>query len=195
MTAREVDTAAAQMKLIQGQRRWRLLMSAAAAGLAAACFSASHAALGAALVAGSVAALALALLDTTRRRELIAELALNAHAYSVPAVKRYGESLVAPRGRLRIAAALDRVVRNAGAPGTVYLASRVEACRDDIKALATTLRAPGARPEPTSIALCWRLLTRGAESPLYNRRVPAEELRAALRRIHNGVRRAPVAHS
>lgn len=193
MTAREVDTAAARVKLIQSQRRWRLSTSAVAAGLAAACFSASHP-LGFALAAGAVALLALALFDTARRRELIAELALNEQAYSVPAVRRYGESLVAPRRR-RIAAALDRVVRNAGAPGTVYLASRVHACRGEIKALAATLRARGARPDPTSIALCWRLLTRGAESPLYNQRVPAEELRAAVRRIHAGVRRVPAAHS
>lgn len=188
MTAREVDKAAARMKLIQRQRRWRLVLSTSAAGAAAACFPLSHE-FGVALVAGAVALALLALLDTARRRELIAELALNEQAYSVPAVKRYGESLVAPRGKQRIAAALERVVRNAGAPGTVYLASRVYACRDDIKALATALRAPGVRPNPTSIALCWRLLTSGAESPLYNQRVPAEELRAAVRRIHAGVRR------
>jgi hypothetical protein len=44
--------------------------------------------------------------------------------------------------------------------------------------------------EPVSAAGCMRLLTDGAESPLLNPTVSTEDLRAALLRIRDGIRRA-----
>jgi hypothetical protein len=162
-------------------------MSAPAAALAAAAFVLSNA-LAISLICGMACLLLLAFTDTMRRRELIARLALNPGAYSVPEVRRYGHELVVLRGRRRVAAALERVLRNAGAPGSYYIADRVYACRHEIRALAEALRAPETRAEPTSIALCWRLLRSAADSPLYNWRLPADDLRVAVRRIQAGIR-------
>jgi hypothetical protein len=193
MTAREVDKAAKRLELMRTQRRSRLLLSVPAAALAGAAFVVSDA-LAISIAVGAAALLVLALVDTTRRRRLLANLARNEHAYVVPDVKRYGEALVMPRGRHRAAAALERVLKNAGTPGSYYLAGRVNACRHEIRALADALRAPGTRAEPTSLALCWELLRDGADSPLYNWHIPAEDLLVAVRRIRAGVRRAHAAH-
>jgi len=167
-------------------------MSAPAAVLAGAAFVVSTT-IGMSLLCGVVCLTALALHDTFRRRDLISAMALNEHAYTVPEVRRYGNGLVLPGGRRRAAAALERVLRNAGSPGSYYLADRVNACRHEIRALADALRAPEVCAEPTSLAMCWQLLQSGADSPLYNRHLPAEDLQMAVRRIRAGVRRKPPA--
>jgi hypothetical protein len=167
-------------------------MMVPAAALAGIAFVVSNT-LGMSLICGVVVLTALALYDTIRRRDLISVMALNEQAYTVPEVRRYGNGLVVARGRRRAAAALERVLRNAGSPGSYYLADRVNACRHDIRALADALKAPEARAEPTSLAMCWQLLRSGADSPLYNWHLPAEDLQVAVRRIRAGVRRAPAA--
>jgi hypothetical protein len=187
MTAREVDRAASRLEQIRDQRRARLLVAAAAAGLAASALPVSDS-LAIALVCGTAVLLVLAVIDTWRWRDLISNLALNEQAYTVPEVRRYGDDLVAPSARRRAAEALDRVVRNAGSPGSYYLAGRVHACRKEIRELAEALRAPDSRFEPTSLAMCWQLLRSGVDSPLYNWHLPAEDLRMAVRRIQAGVR-------
>jgi hypothetical protein len=167
-------------------------MMVPAAALAGIAFVVSNT-LGMSLICGVVVLTALALYDTIRRRDLISVMALNEQAYTVPEVRRYGNGLVVARGRRRAAAALERVLRNAGSPGSYYLADRVNACRHDIRALADALKAPEARAEPTSLAMCWQLLRSGADSPLYNWHLPAEDLQVAVRRIRAGVRRTPAA--
>jgi hypothetical protein len=194
MTSREVDTAASQLEQIQQQRRARLLLSVPAAGLAAGALVLSNT-LAISLVCGLACLLLLALADTVRRRELLARLALNPNAYSVPEVRRYGTSLVVLSGRRRVAAALERVLANAGTPGSYYLADRVHKCRHEIRELAEALRAPGTRAEPTSVALCWRLLRSAAESPLYNWHLPADDLPVAVRQIRACIRRSPLPES
>ena len=194
MTSRELDDAASRLEQIQQRRRARLLLSAPAAAFAAGALPWSGA-LAIALACGVVCLLALALADTVRRRELIATLALNPGAYSVPEVRRYGAGLVMLRGRQRVAAALERVLTHAGTPGSYYLADRVHKCRHEIRDLAEVLRAPGTRAEPASVALCWRLLRCAADSPLYNWHLPAEDLRVTVRRIRAGIRRSPAAES
>jgi hypothetical protein len=189
MTAREVDRAASQLEHIRQQRRARLLLTGPVVGLAAAAVVVSTA-LAVSLVCGIACLLVLALLDTVRHRELIANLALNRNAYAVPEVRRYGEDLVVLRGRRRVAAALERVLATAGSPGSYYLAGRVHACRHELRALADALRAPETRAEPTSVAMCWRLLRNAAESPLYNWHLPPDDLRMAVRRIQAGIRRS-----
>jgi hypothetical protein len=194
MTSRELDKSASQLEQIQQQRRARLLLSAPTAGLAAGALPLSHA-LAISLLCGVACLLLLALGDTVRRRELIATLALNPSAYSVPEVRRYGAGLVMLRGRRRVAAALERVLTQAGTPGSYYLADRVHKCRHEIRDLAEALRAPGTRAEPTSVALCWRLLRSAADSPLYNWHLPAEDLHVAVRRIRAGIRPSPAPES
>jgi hypothetical protein len=188
MTAREVDRAASRLEQIRGERRARLLVAAAAAGLAASALPVSHA-LAVALVCGVAFLLLLAIVDTARRRDLISQLALNEQAYAVPEVRRYGNGLAVPSGRRRAAEALERVLRDAGSPGSYYLAGRVYACRREIRELAEALRSPEARVEPTSLAMCWQLLRSGVDSPLYNWHLPAEDLRMSVRRIQAGIRK------
>ena len=103
--------------------------------------------------------------------------------------------LVVLRGRRRVAAALERVLANAGAPGSYYLAGRVHRWRHEIRDLAELLRAPDTCAEPTSVALCWQLLRSAAESPLYNWHLPAEDLGIVVRRIRAGIRRSPATES
>jgi hypothetical protein len=188
MTARQVDKAAARLEGLRHQRRSRLGMSAAAAGMAALALIVSNT-LAISVGTGVAALLVLALSDTFRRRELLALLALNPNAYVVPDVKRYGDRLTVPRGRQRLARALERVLSQAGSPYSYCIGGRVNKFRKELEALAASLRTPGARVEPTSVALCWRLLTRAAESPLYNWKLPADELGFEVQRIQAGIRR------
>src|SRR5881398_1527911 len=74
MTSREVDRAASQLEHLHRQRRARLLSSVAAAGLAAGTLVLSNA-LAISVACGVASLLLLALVDTLRRRELIARLA------------------------------------------------------------------------------------------------------------------------
>ena len=115
MTARQVDRAAERLDGLRQKRRSRLAVSAVAAVTAGVALWASHSStLAISLGAGIVVMALLAFNDTCRRRELLARLALNPHAYVVPDVKSYGEDLVAPRGRERLAASLDRMLKHAG---------------------------------------------------------------------------------
>src|SRR5436853_255115 len=107
MTSREVDSAAVQLEHLHRQRRTRLLSSVAAAGLAAGTLVLSNA-LAISVACGVAFLLLLALIDSMRRRELIARLALDPHAYSVPDVRRYGHELVVLPGRRRAAAGTSR---------------------------------------------------------------------------------------
>jgi hypothetical protein len=187
MTTYELDKAAARLKAMRERRRTRLMTATAALCLAAGALLYSDP-LAISFLVGVGCALALALADTYRRRELLAGLALDRQAYALPEVRRYGAGLVMLSGRQRVAAALERVLENAGTPGSCYLSQRVDAFRGDIAGLASAVRAPDARVEPTSIARCWRLLTRAAESPLYNHRIPADDLGFELQRIYAGIR-------
>jgi len=190
MTARQMDTAAARLEGIRDQRRSRLAMSLAAGMLGALALIVSHA-LAISIGIGVGFLLVLAIRDTMRRRELLASLALNPSAYVVPDVRRYGDRLVVPRGRHRLAKALERILATAGTPGCYCIPDRVNKFRKEIEALASTLRMPGTRVEPACVALCWRLLTRAAESPLYNWELPADELGFQVRRIQAGIRPRP----
>jgi hypothetical protein len=189
MTARQVDRIAARLDGIRNQRRERLTVSAAAAVAAIVAQLLVSSTLAISLALGVAFLLALALGDTCRRREMLAILALDPSAYALPDVQRYGDELVAPRGRMRLATSLERVLTHAGTPASYCIAERVNAFRGEIEALAATLRAPKTRIDPTSVALCWQLLTRAAESPLYNWRLPADDLGFQVQRIQTGIRR------
>jgi hypothetical protein len=188
MTARQVDRAAERLEGIRQRRRGRLAAAAFAAAAAAVALTQSTT-LAISLGVGVAVMALLAFNDTCRRRELLARLALNPNAYVMPDVQRYGDSLVAQRGRERLAAALERVLSHAGTPASYCIGERVNKFRAEIEALAASLRAPKTRIEPTSVALCWRLLTRAAESPLYNGNIPADDLGFQVQRILAGIRR------
>jgi hypothetical protein len=185
-----MDTVSERLDAIRDRRRSRLAMSVAAAVLAGLALLVSNV-LAISIAIGVGFLLVLALVDTVRRRELLANLALNPNAYVVPDVQRYADRLVVASGRQRLAKALERILDTAGTPACYCIPSRVNRFRKEIEALACTLRMPGTRAEPASVALCWRLLTRAAESPLYNWELPADELGFQVRRIQAGIRPRP----
>lgn len=120
------------------------------------------------------------------RRERIARLALDPAAYAIRDVERYGQRCVGERRKL--AAWLVEVVAEARMPASFYLRDRVDRSAADLELLARELGASAAKVQPASAVACRRLLTHTVESPLYNPRVPADELRSALLRIRAGIR-------
>jgi hypothetical protein len=75
-------------------------------------------------------------------------------------------ALTAPRARARLAAASTSMVGDGD------------------------LCSPSVRIDPVSAARCRWLLANAAENPLYDRRLPAEELGSILQRIRTGMRPA-----
>lgn len=167
------------------RRRRRAVESAALAALTGALAGAALLVswqLAVALAVGAVveAVVALAVLD--RRRELIARLALNPAAYVLREVHRYGTRVAAPARRTRMAAWLVEIASETAVPGSLYLRDRVALVRHELEALAHELRS-ALHVQPATVVACQRLLTRPAESPLYNPCLPADDLRLALRRL------------
>lgn len=121
------------------------------------------------------------------RSEQIAQLALERAAYAIPDVARYGRSC--NRERKRLAAWLAEVVADARLPGSLYLADRVARFGRDLDRLASDL-ATSAAIDPVSAVACRRLLTHAVDSPLYNERLPAEDLLVVLQRIRAGIQTA-----
>lgn len=186
MTARELEHI--QERLIRQGRRLReavllaLLAAAAAAGVAA--FSARFAlALAAAAVVGGMIAAA----TYHTRSERIARLALNPDAYTIPEVAEYGDRCAAKRERERLAAWIREVVAEGHRAGSFHLPDRVARYARDLERIATELAAAATVPPPAVVA-CRRLLTHAVESPLYNPRLPAEQLSETLERIRRGIR-------
>lgn len=185
MDVRTIEGAAEELQ----RRRRRALESSALAALTAALAGVAllvSTQLAVALAAGAVveAAIALAVLD--RRRELIARLALNPAAYVLREVHRYGTRVAAPARRTRLAAWLVEIASEATVPGSIYLRDRVALVANELEALAHELRS-ALHVQPATVVACERLLTRPAESPLYNPCLPADDLKLALRRIRAGL--------
>ena len=119
--------------------------------------------------------------------ELLEHLATDADAYWIPAVRQFGERLVQARERHRLALLIDDLVEHVGDSGSLAVPDRIAAHRAEFREIARELASAQSTPRPTVVASCRRLLTRAAESPLYNERIPAAELTATVRRIHLGL--------
>jgi hypothetical protein len=119
--------------------------------------------------------------------ELLERLATDAAAYSIPAVRRFGERIVDPRERRRLAQLIDDLVDHGGSSLTLGVTERLTTHRTELREIARALANPLNTPRPTIVASCRRLLTRAAESPLYNDRLPDDELTAVVRQIHIGI--------
>jgi hypothetical protein len=119
-------------------------------------------------------------------QRLTADLAVERAYYAIPEVRRYGERLKAPRARERLADWLVELIDEGANPETLYLGDRVAEHRRDLLAVAADLRSPYLDAHASTLATCLALLTRGSDSPLYNRRIPPDALRAVLLRIRLG---------
>jgi hypothetical protein len=130
-----------------------------------------------------------ALVAIGSRRALIGRLALELDAYAIPAVRAYGSRLVRPRQRMLLAQGIRKMLAEAFRPDSLYIGERVARYTRELEAIARDLLTPGVRFHPASIARCRRLMTEAAESPLYNDRLPAEDIGFVLRRIRAGIQR------
>jgi hypothetical protein len=108
-----------------------------------------------------------------RRSALTAALAAGIEPDADPALTRLAHELIGAPNRVRVADALDRILRDAAEPprpwtATVPLNRReILVARDELGAVVTRLRAP--QPVPVrGMALAERLL-RDGRSPLYDR--------------------------
>jgi hypothetical protein len=146
-------------------------------------------ALGIALATGAAVEGAIALGCVVRRRCRIEELALQPAAYAIPEVRAFGARLAAPRQREQLGRCLLSLVRGAFDPGALYLGDRVARYARELEGIARDLLSPRVRVQPVCAATCHWLLTHGAESPLYNPRLPAEDLGSILYRIRAGIQR------
>jgi hypothetical protein len=186
VTAAAVDGAAGALERRERRVRTGRRVAAGAVALAALALPFSTP-LAIAFVLGAAVETSLCALARSRRRGLIARLALESEAYVIPAVREYGAHLVGPLQRERLGRWLVEVLDDAGHPDSLYLADRVAEHAGQIQAVAAELMAPGARVHPVSAATCRRLLTVATESPLYNPHLPAVDLRSTLFRIHAGI--------
>jgi hypothetical protein len=186
VNARELDHAGAQLR-----RRRRHAAEAgglaAVTGLAAVLAAAFAPVLAVPLAAGAVLEAALAAAALCTYRERVARLALEPAAYLLPEVERYGRRLAEPSQRARLSTWISEILVDVHVPGNLYLADRVIRFAHELEALARDLVQPGTRIQPASAVACRRLLTHPVESPLYNPRLPADELSLTLRRIRAGI--------
>ena len=186
MHAREVEEAGLDVR----HRRRRtveagLLLVATATGAALASLFAPALAL--ALAGGACLEALVAGAALLGYRERVARLALEPAAYVLPEVARYGSRLAEPGQRARLAAWISEILADVQVPGNLYLVDRVLRWAHELDALARDLAHPNARVQPASVVACRRLLTRAGESPLYNPRLPADELGLAVHHIRAGI--------
>ena len=194
MTAREIERAASE---IRGKRRTaleRFVVAIVAAALVAPALQLSGA-LSVATALGAGALAALGALALTGRRLLLERLALEPDALEIPEVRAFGERLTTPDARARLAAAIRSMVKDAFQPASrlrcLFLVDRVAAYARELDAIARDLCSPTVRVDPVTAARCQWLLTNAVENPLYDRRLPAEELGSILRRIRAGLKPLP----
>lgn len=194
MDARQLEDAQERLRA-RRRRTVEAAVLAVAGSAAAVAVSLVSSTLAIALGAGAAVEALVAVAALVSRRELIARLALEPDAYVLPDVDRYGKRLVRLRERQRLAAWLREIIRDAHVPGSFYLRERVARHADEFDSLAQELASPAAQVQPASAVACLRLLTRAPESPLYNGRLPADDLALALRAIRAGIRDAGSAAS
>ena len=143
--------------------------------------------LGVAVALGGATQAVLALWAFFSRRGRLEELALVPEAYVIPDVQAFGARLACPREREVLAQSIRSLLRDVLRPGNLYLPDRVLRYGREFDAIARDLLSPTVRVQPVAAAMCRWLLTHAAESPLYNPRLPAEDLGSWLYRIRAGM--------
>lgn len=193
MTARELETAAAEIRARRRTALERFVTSLVAAALVPVAFQLSGA-LSVATGLGAGVLAALGAFALTGRRLLLEQLALDPEALDIPEVRAFGERLTTPDARARLAAAIRSMVKDAFQPASrlrcLFLVDRVAAYARELDAIARDLCSPAVRIDPVTAARCRWLLTTAAENPLYDRRLPAEDLGSILHRISAGMQPA-----
>lgn len=188
MTARELEQARAGLRRKRRRGTEAAALALATGGLAVAA-AVSWPALVLPLAIGAASEALVAGFALLAHREQVARLALDPVAYALPEVERHGHRLTHAGQRARLAAWIAEVIAEAPLPWSFYLPDRVALFRGELAAIAHDLSMPATRVQPASVAACRRLLTHAVESPLYNARLPADDLRRTLARIRDGIER------
>jgi hypothetical protein len=126
------------------------------------------------------------------RLDLLQNLALDPATRDIPEVARYCRRLAFESERRRLAGCINSIIREAAIPGSFVLRERIALVEDQLRVMANQLASPEVTVHSRSLVMCVRLLSRGVESPLFNAKLPVEDLYAALHRIRHGIGR-PVA--
>jgi hypothetical protein len=144
-------------------------------------------------VAGGLAAYATYRLLAWRRTEIYDDILLSGFRHIAGSeVRRRADDLVSLPRRCQLADTLDRFVDLAttGSPSPVPLhRSALREMGPQVRRLAQDLRAPENEIEPAGMVLVRRLVTDGAESPLFAPVGEPRDLEHALRRIGAQIRR------
>jgi hypothetical protein len=184
-----LDLAAAGLRLEALARRQReLLVLAACLGIAAAAAAATGMGLDWPLLAGAVSAAVGVLWMRADRRAMLTRLVAQGDAMALPPVRAYAERLL--ERRAAIAGGLRHVVRScSGVSGemTFVQPDRVDVQWRRLERLASAFADPDVAIQPSSAALCVRMLREPVTSPLYNPRLPEEQLDRLLTTIERGV--------
>lgn len=181
MDARAVDDAAARLRDLR-REEWENL----ALGMLALALSISatqvRPALAVPLFAGGMVEVALGIRAVWRRWDLVDRLAAERDAYVIPEVLAVAARETTLDRRHTFAA----VIRCRLAESPLYGDTRVDLARPDLEALAADLDDPELELEPAIAVACMRLVSDVLESPLLDRRRPAEDLCARARWIRGG---------
>ena len=181
MYARAVDQADARLRDLRLEERGEL-------GLAAAALAASvvatevFPALVAPLFIGGLFVGALGARAMWRRWDLLERLSGDRDAHVIDEVRAFALR-EATLDRRRSFAAL---IRSRLFEATLAGEARVLAVADDLEALAVDLEDGDLALDPAAAVACMRLLSDVARSPLLNRELPAEDLRARVLQIRCG---------
>lgn len=186
MYARAVDDAAQRLRTLRQEECSDLGLAVVALGLAVA-VTQVHPPLAAPLFLGGLTVGMLGLRALWRRWDLVERLAGERDAHVIPEVLAYARR-EATMDRRRTFAAIIR--SELPRPGRVVDA-RVATVADELEALARELEDEALTLDPVCAVACMRLFSDVAESPLFNRAVPATELRSRICQIRNGLAPAP----
>jgi hypothetical protein len=176
------------LERLSARSRDAVLGAAAAAGAAVPLVFLGQMPIAVAAAAGAIAGGVVAAYARADRMALIARLVHQRSAYEIADVAKAAEALVTPQVRAKLARTIGRLVLEADGfePADPTLApcySRVREYRDEFLAVAFHLARPASRVHPTAVALVNRLLSHATMSPLYNERLPANQVRIALHRV------------
>jgi hypothetical protein len=157
------------------------------------------AALAGSVGAGAVTALVLCGLAVDERRRLLLSLVAQGDANAIPEVRALANRLTHdPAERRRVAGALRTAARASQASGLgsrapmVVAPGRVARYAPRLLALADAIGDEHRAVTAPAIALCRRLLTDGAGSPLYNPHLSERELDRVLALVEAGIAPARV---
>ena len=176
------------LERLSARSRDAVLGAAAAAGAAVPLVFLGQMPIAVAAAAGAIAGGVVAAYARADRMALIARLVHQRSAYEIADVAKAAEALVTPQVRAKLARTIGRLVLEADGfePADPTLApcySRVREYRDEFLAVSFHLARPASRVHPTAVALVNRLLSHATMSPLYNERLPANQVRIALHRV------------